>query len=363
MSKLIVKDKYSLISFLDFDAIFRHSFTRSTQLFTLLVYFFCLGSSLVSAETIRVGLAMPENMEAVAYINGMYKLFKKEVEENSNGQLKVQIYYGGVLGKPDERLNQMRRNVIQMSDASDGNYATIHRDVQVFSMPYLFPNRKIAHQVLDGKVGTKVAEGIRKKSGIKVLGWWETAGFKHYSSNREVNKPEDMSGQKIRVMGAVFSIPVSAMGGAATPIPMPELYISLKTGLVDGQDNAVSVFNMLKLYEVQKYLTLDGHIYGFGPMGINDQYFSSLDKNKQAIILSAGEKAVLWNRKKSYDQEIAAIDFAKSKGVTIISVSDEQKKHFASITRPVAIKWLKEKIDTPSLVDEVLAEVQRLGAE
>ena len=81
------------------------------------------------AETIRIGLAMPEEMEGMAYINGMYKLFKDEVEKNTNGGLKVQIYYGGVLGKPDDRLNQMRRNVIQMSDASDGNYATIHRDV------------------------------------------------------------------------------------------------------------------------------------------------------------------------------------------------------------------------------------------
>jgi tripartite ATP-independent transporter DctP family solute receptor len=363
MAKLIVKDENVLIPSLNLPALSPHSFVRSLHLFTLFTCFLCSAPAIVSAETIRIGLAMPENMEAVSYINGMYKLFKKEVEENSNGQLKVQIYYGGVLGKPDERLNQMRRNVIQMSDASDGNYATIHRDVQVFSMPYLFPNRKIAHQVLDGKVGNKIAEGIRKESGIRVLGWWETAGFKHYSSNRKVKQPEDMSGQKIRVMGAVFSIPVSAMGGAATPIPMPELYISLKTGLVDGQDNAVSVFNMLKLYEVQKYLTLDAHIYGFGPMGINDKYFNQLDKNKQAIILSAGKKAVLWNREKSYAQEIAAIDFAISKGVTVIPVSDEQKRHFASITRPVAIKWLKEKIDTPSLVDEVLAEVQRLGGE
>ncbi len=172
------------------------------------------------AQTIRIGLAMPQDMAAVAYVNGMYALFKQEVEMATNGEIKVQIYYGGVLGKPDERLNQMRRNVIQMSDASDGNYATIDRDIQVFSMPYLFPSIAVAHQVLDGPVGDRVAEGLRKKTGIRVLGWWETAGFKHYSSNKPVYRPADMKGQKMRVMSAAFSIPVLAMGGSASPIPL-----------------------------------------------------------------------------------------------------------------------------------------------
>jgi tripartite ATP-independent transporter DctP family solute receptor len=316
-----------------------------------------------TAETIRIGLAMPEDMEEVAYINGMYALFKSEVETTTNGELKVQIYHGGVLGKPDERLNQMRRNVIQMSDASDGNYATVHRDVQVFSMPYLFPSIEIAHKVFDGPVGTRVAEDIRIKTGIRVLGWWETAGFKHYSSNTPIYRPSDMAGQKMRVMSVAFSIPVIAMGGAATPIPMPELYISLKTGLVDGQDNAVGVFNMLKLYEVQKYLTLDGHIYGFGPLGINDEFFNSLNKAKQGVILSAGKNAVRWNRRKSRAQEIEALDVAKKNNVSIIEISSELKTEFARISQPVSIRWLRENIDTPSLIDDVLGEVSRLSRE
>ena len=315
----------------------------------------------VNAQTLRIGLAMPQGMQAMDYVNGMYEMFRDEVETNSNGEIRVQIYYGGVLGKPDERLNMMRRNVIQMSDGSDGNYATIHRDIQVFSMPYLFPDLKTAHKVLDGVIGTRVAEDLRIKTGIRVLGWWETAGFKHYSSNTPIRQPADLKGQKMRVMSAAFSVPIVTMGGAATPIPMPELYISLKTGVVDGQDNAVGVFNMLKLYEVQKYLTLDGHIYGFGPLGINDRFFTGLSNRNQKIILSAGRKAVLWNRTRSLQQENEAIDFAKSQKVTLIRLTDETKQEFTALTQPAAIRWLKQTIDTPALVDEVLAEVKRLS--
>jgi tripartite ATP-independent transporter DctP family solute receptor len=338
---------------------------KTSLSFTLVFLFTALSLFSVCAfsETIRIGLAMPKDMQAVAYVNGMYALFKEEVETQSDGKLQVQIYYGGVLGKPDERLNQMRRNVIQMSDASDGNYATVNRDIQVFSMPYLFPTIEIAHKVLDGTVGTRVAEDIRLSTGIRVLGWWETAGFKHYSSNTAIRSPEDMQGQKMRVMSAAFSLPVIAMGGAATPIPMPELYISLKTGLVDGQDNAVGVFNMLKLYEVQKYLTLDGHIYGFGPLGINDHFFNTLSEEKKRIILEAGKKAVLWNRKKSYAQEMAALEIAKTNNVSIIKVSPAMKREFALISQPATIRWLMKNIDTPSLIDDVLSEVERLRSQ
>lgn len=316
-----------------------------------------------SAETIRVGLAMPKGMPAMAYVNGMYELFQQEVERNSAGTLKVNIYYGGVLGKPDERLNQMRRNVIQMSDASDGNYATIHRDIQIFSMPYLFPDIETAHAVLDGPVGSKVAEDIRKQTGIRVLGWWETGGFKHYSSNTPIREPSDFVGQKLRVMGAVFSIPVATMGGAAIPIPMTELYISLKTGVVDGQDNAVGVFNMLKLYEVQKYITLDGHIYGFGPLGINEQFFQSLNQQQQDIILNAGKKAVAWNRRKSRTQEQEAIRFAESNNVTLIEIPDDMKKEFAQRTRASSVQWLKQTIESPSLVDELVRAVEQISGK
>lgn len=301
---------------------------------------------------------MPRNMPEVAYINEMFELFRDEIESKSNNQIDVKIYYAGTLGKPDERLNLVRRNVIQMSDASDGNYATIHRDIQIFSIPYLFPDLRTAHAILDGEIGSKVAEDIRLKTGIRVLGWWETAGFKHYSSNDPIKNPDDLVGKKMRVMSAVFSQPVIAMGGAATPIPMPELYVSLKTGLVDGQDNAISVFNMLKLYEVQKFITLDSHIYGFGPLGINDEFFTSLSKEHQQLIITAGKKAIAWNRELSKKQEEAAISFAMSKNVTVIPISEAMRSSFISKTRPAAIDWMKTNIATPSLVDELLDAVE-----
>jgi len=323
-----------------------------------------LSSSLAveaSAENIKAGLMLKKGFPGAGPVNGMYEFFKSEIEKASGGKIKMDIVYGGALGKPNERLNQVRHGIIQMSDASEGNYASIYKDIQVLSMPYLFPDEQTAWKLLDGPIGTKMAEDIRTKTGIRVLGWWESGGFKHYSSNRAIRTPDDMKGLKMRVMAPIFGIPVLTLGGSATPIAFPELYTSLKTGVVDGQDNAVWVFNLIKLHEVQKYLMLDGHIYSFGPLGINDKWFSGLSSDLQKAILAAGKKAVAFNRKASRAAEAKNVAMAKEKGVTVIPFTKSMKKAFADRVRPAAVKWLKENVNTPALVDEVIAEVARLS--
>ncbi|MFP6713459.1 MAG: TRAP transporter substrate-binding protein [Rhodospirillales bacterium] len=314
-----------------------------------------------SAQNMKVGLMLKKGFPGAAPVNGMYEFFKSEVEKGSGGKIKVDIVYGGALGKPNERLNQVRRGIIQMSDASDGNYASIYKDIQVLSMPYLFPDEKTAWKLLDGHIGDQMAEGIRKKTGIRVLGWWESGGFKHYSSNKAIRKPDDMKGLKMRVMAPIFGIPVTTLGGSATPISFPELYTSLKTGVVDGQDNAVWVFNLIKLYEVQKYLMLDGHIYSFGPLAINDKWFNGLSAKLKKVVSEAGAKAVARNRLESRAAEGKSIAKAKEKGVTVIPFTRAMKDAFAIRVRPAAIKWLKANVDTPALVDEVVAEVAKLS--
>ncbi|SOE17230.1 C4-dicarboxylate-binding protein DctP [Hoeflea halophila] len=319
-----------------------------------------LASSVVAAtampalsQEIKVGLSLPQNATGFDFVNGMYETFKSEVEANSD--MTVDLVYAGALGAPNERLNQMRRGVIQMSDAADGNYATIHRDIQILNMPYLFPTEQTAWAVFDGPFGQALAEDVREKTGIRVLGWWESGGFKHFSANKAIGTPGDMAGLKMRVLGPLATIPVEALGASAAPIAFGELYTSLKTGVVDGQDNSVSVFNLVKLHEVQSNLTLTGHTYAFGPLGINDRFFGGLDEAKQKVIMDAADKAIAFNRAKSREMEAGAIELAKQNGVTITELDGDAKAAFRDIMQPAAIGWLKDNVDTPSLIDEAIA--------
>ena len=308
--------------------------------------------------TIKVGLALPKGMAGFDHVNGMYETFGREVEAASKGELKVDLAYGGSLGNPNDRMNQMRRGIIQMSDASDGNYAAIHPDIQVFSLPSMFPTEQAAWKVFDGPAGTAMAEDIRKKTGIRVLGWWEAGGFRHFSSNKPIRTVADFGGLKVRALGPANAKPVEAAGGIASAIPFNELYTSLKTGVVDAQDNSVSVFRLVKLYEVQKFLTLSGHSYSFGPMGINDAFYEKLSPAHKKIIDDAAKKAIAYNRETSRKIEGEALAFVKQNGVTVIEMTAAAKDEMRAKMQPAVREWLLGQISAPKVLEDALAAVK-----
>jgi len=308
--------------------------------------------------TIKVGLALPKGMAGFDHVNGMYETFGREVDAGSKGALKVDLAYGGSLGNPNDRMNQMRRGIIQMSDASDGNYAAVYPDIQVFSLPYMFPTEQTAWKVFDGPAGTAMAEDLRKKTGIRVLGWWEAGGFRHFSSNKPIRTVADFRGLKVRALGPANAKPVEAAGGIASAIPFNELYTSLKTGVVDAQDNSVSVFRLVKLYEVQKFLTLSGHSYSFGPMGINDRFYESLSPANRKILDDAAKKAIAYNRATSRKIEGEALAFVKQNGVTVIELSAAAKEEMRAKMQPAVRAWLLTQISAPKVLDDALAAVK-----
>ncbi len=310
----------------------------------------------LQAQTITVGLSLPETIEGFDFVNGMYRTFADHVEANSD--MTVNLIYGGALGNPNDRLAQMRRGVIEMTDAADGNYASIFADIMVLNMPYLFPSEQSAWAVLDGPFGQTMAESIRAETGIRVLGWWESGGFKHFSANRAVETPADMAGLKVRVLGPLATIPVEAMGASASPVAFGELYTSLSTGVVDGQDNSVSVFNLIRLYEVQSHLVMSGHVYAFGPLGISDSFYASLSPENQAVIDAAAAAAIAYNRETSRAVEATAIARAEEAGVTVLRLSDEQRDAFRQVMQPVAIDWLRDNVTNPDLIEGALAAVE-----
>lgn len=310
----------------------------------------------MQAQQITVGLSLPETIEGFDFVNGMYRTFAEQVEANSG--MTVNLVFGGALGNPNDRLAQMRRGVIEMTDAADGNYASIYSDIMVLNMPYLFPSEQVAWTVLDGPFGQEMAEDILERTGIRVLGWWESGGFKHFSANRSVESPADMSDLKIRVLGPLATIPVEAMGASASPVAFGELYTALSTGVVDGQDNSVSVFNLVRLYEVQSHLVMSGHVYAFGPLGISDAFFSGLPEADQQVILDAAAAAIAYNRETSRAVEASAITRAEEAGVTVLRLTDDQRAAFRTAMQPVAIDWLRANVDTPDLIEAALAAVQ-----
>ncbi|MGH8795774.1 MAG: TRAP transporter substrate-binding protein [Caldimonas sp.] len=316
-------------------------------------------SPALADKTIKVGLSLPNNAPGFDFVNGMYEQFKKDVESGTKGSVKVDLIYGSALGSPNDRLSQMRRGTIQMTDAADGNYATVYPEIQVLGLPYLFPTEQVAWKVLDGPFGQKLADEIRARTGIRVFSFWESGGFKHFSSNKPIRTPADFVGQKLRAIGPFAAKAAEALGASASPIAFNELYTSLKTGVVDGQDNSVSVFRLVKLNEVQKYLLLSGHTYGVGMLAINDAYYKGLSDSERAVVDAAARNATAYNRKASRAAETEALAFVKSAGVTVVVPDATTKAQFAKLMQKPTADWLKTQIGSPALIDEALAAVRK----
>jgi len=309
-------------------------------------------------KNIRVALALPKDVPGIDFISGMYELFKSDVEDRTTRALTVEIIYGGALGNPVSRMNQMRTGAIQMSDASDGNYATVYPDIQVLNIPYLFATEQNAWKILDGPFGLKLAEDLRTRTGIRVLGWWESGGFKHFSSNKALRSPADFGGLKIRALGPLAVPLIESLKASAVSIGFGELYTALTTGLVDVQDNSLSVFRLARLQEAHKFILLSGHSYAVGVLGINNAFYIQLSPDERAAVDAAALKAIAFNREGSRKAEQEAITALRVAGTEFIQLTPMQKQEFRKTTQGPVIEWLKSQISVPGLIDEALSAAQ-----
>jgi C4-dicarboxylate-binding protein DctP len=273
----------------------------------------------------------------------MVETFIQEVAARSNGRIQVEYYPNRQLGNGESMLAQTRRGIIQVSLQNDGVVGSIYAPLQVLSIPYLFSDREVAWQVLDGPFGQKLSDDMARQTGLRVLKWTESGGFRHYTNNkREIRTPADMRGLKIRTMNVPLHMQiVKDLGASPTPISWSELYTSLQTGVVDGQENSVSTFRVPKLEEVQKYMVLDGHVYAVLMLVFNEQWFQGLPKDLQDVVRNSMEVAGMAERGTSVVGEFVGLQALTQYGVKIYKPSVAEKKMFRDATQASAIQFLR----------------------
>ena len=276
----------------------------------------------------------------------------------------MELFPNGQLGGIESMVNQVRHGVIQATDPAEGHFATTYPPIQVFSIPYLFPSRDVAWTVLDGPFGQKLADDMAATTGLRPLFWSENGGFRHYSNNvREIRSPADMAGLKIRTMNIPLHMEiVENLGASPTPIAWAELYTSLQTGVVDGQENSIATFLIPKLEEVQSHIVLDGHVYSVNTVVVNEAWFQGLPEDLQQAVEHAGRISLAVNRGLTVANELKGLETLREAGVSVYAPTIEEKRQFREATQDAAIEWLRGEID-PTWVDEMLAAVEAAEKE
>lgn len=309
------------------------------------------------AIVMKFGLAAPDLNPSFWATH--YNWFKYEVERKSEGRLQVELVWGGALGSPEDMIKQVMEGVIQGTNPAVGPLATVFPPVQVFSIPYLVDDEYHGWRVFDGPFVQTVNEELRKKTGLRVLHWWESGGFKQWSnSRRPIRTLDDWKGLKMRTMpGPIFVELVSSLGGSPTPISFGELYSSLKAGVVDGQNNALSLIDLFKFHEVQRYITIDDHLYAVSAMVINDEFYQALPEDLQRIIDEAQKTALSINRAVSRYTDHMAKDSLLGAGMEITVLTPAERQVFKEQSQPPVIEWLRKEVGD-QWVDGMLKAVE-----
>ncbi len=288
-------------------------------------------------------------------------VFKAMVENETGGTVKVNLFPAGQLGGEREIAEAVKLGTIQVGMLS-GPFSTFCKEAQVFDIPYLFPSLLVAYKVLDGPFGKELAQECLQKTGMRIL-TYSQVGFRNFTNSaRVIKSPADVKGMKVRVMDSpVYMSLIRSMGGAPTPVPWPETYTALQQKVVDGQENPVSSIKFAKLYEVQKFLTLDGHTFGVSFMLMNEKFFQSLPKEYQAIVKNAAlTSAVSENGIDNLDSSIG-LQFLKDKGMEVYSPTPAEKAQFRAVAQPAVIEYLEKQVGRP-WIDKVLNAVKQTEA-
>jgi len=280
--------------------------------------------------------------------------FKGSFEKHTAGRYAVELYPFGTLGDAASNLEQMLTGTLEGATPADGALAPFYGNIQVFSIPYLFDSALTAYDVLDGAFGQKLFDDMAEVSGLRVIGSYDNGGYRNFSNSvRTVKTAADMAGLKIRTMDIPVHMEiVKALGATPTPVAFLELYSALQTKVVDGQENSAITMLGASLDEVQKYVTLDGHLLGMAFLTVSEAWYQGLSDEDKEACLKAGREASIAARGTVRFAESTAIAKLVEEGVEVYTPTAEELETFKIAQEP-AIAWLKANIDA-GLVDELL---------
>jgi len=291
------------------------------------------------------------NEQHPTYLAG--KKFGELLNAKLPGKYDVQVYANAALGDDVRATEAVRMGTLEMVATSASPLTGLVPEFNIFDLPFIITTDKAADAVYDGPIGAKLAKLLEAK-GFVLLAYYEN-GFRQLTNSvREIKSPADMKGLKIRTMQNPIHLDAfRALGANPTPMPFSEVFTAMQQKTIDGQENPIPTIYLTKFYEVQKYITLTGHVYGPHILLINKKLFDSFPAGDQKIIRAAALESAKWqratNRKMNADQVIEL----KKAGMVVTTLTPQQKKAFQDACASVYATW-EPKIGK-ALVDEVKA--------
>ena len=282
--------------------------------------------------TIRVAFIGAESHGSYIALN---EKFKKDIEEKTGGRVVVELYPNGQLGSDRQAIEGISIGTLEMAVVGGSSLLTLDDRMTIMDLLFLFKTREAAHKAYDEFL-TEEFNKYLEPHDIFILFSGEL-GYRHISNNRSpIKAPSDLKGLKIRTMENPLHIQsFKLLGSNPTPVAFSELYTALQQGTVDAEENPIGVIATSKFYEVQKYISLTGHIYSSAPFLIRKSFWEELPEDLRKIIADVAEETKPLQREAIEKQNREFLEELKEKGVQVNELTVEEKQVFFDLCKPV----------------------------
>lgn len=297
-------------------------FLRKIRQTALVAALATIAANAANAETeVKIGYALaPDSHYGVAA-----QKWQEVVEAETDGKFKFRHFPSSGLGGEREVVEGLQLGTVEATIVSTGTLSNFVPETGVTDIPFLFRSLDHARRVLDGPVGQEILAKF-DDAGLVAIAWGEQ-GFRHITNNRNpINTPEDLAGMKLRTMeNPVHLQAFNALGAAPTPMAWPEVIGALQQGTIDGQENPLSVIVSVKLNEVQKYLTLSGHVYSPAMLLVSKPFWDGLSDEDKAAFEKGATEGVVAMRAFVDNVEKTGVETLKERGMQVNELSSDQK--------------------------------------
>lgn len=298
------------------------------------------GSALAQEIVLRWSDVVPASHPSVQ----MIERIAADVKAKSGGRIQIQAFPGGQLGSSRDTIEAVANGTQQLVTEGAANFGAWVPAISVVESPYIWRDSEHLVKAMAGPVGQAFNDELVAKRGMRILGT-TYYGTRHLTtSSKNVQTPADLVGFKLRVPeNDVFKAMAEAWGARPTPMNFGELYLALKQGTVDGQENPLPTIKSGKFDEVQKYLVLTGHIITPRIIVVNESFWKGLKPADQKIIQEAIDAGIKWQNAELASQEKALVDTMKAGGMTVVNVDVEQfrKPVVAAVVPKFESRWGK----------------------
>ncbi|MDE5758916.1 MAG: TRAP transporter substrate-binding protein, partial [Allobaculum sp.] len=275
--------------------------------------------------------------------------FAEEVNEKSDGRMKIEVYPNSTLGGDRDLLESCADGDIPFLVQNTAPQVTFMKDLAVFDLPCVFDSLEELRKAIDQPEFQEVVDQVYLDGGYRLLGMADQ-GFRVMSTNKNVTSLTDFKGQKIRTMENPYHLRFwEAIGASPTPMSFAEVYIGLQQHTIDAQENPYEVIVSNRLYEQQDYVVETNHLPHLLTLITNEEFYQNLSKEDQKIIDEAAEVAVDYARKMSDERISERIETIEQSGTQIVEL-DEATKEAIRQNASSVYKQIQEAID-PTLYE------------